>query len=78
MRDEFTLPMMMKEKPMRLIMNLGRTFTLVAVLGLTLSAVGCGGGTDTEETGADTTPSTDLGEEAGSNTGGGAETPATE
>lgn len=69
---------------MRLIMNLGRTFTLVAVLGLTLSTVGCGGGdsTDaTEETDAasETTPATDLGEEeAGSNTGGGAETPATE
>lgn len=68
---------------MRLIMNLGRTFTLIAVLGLTLSAVGCGGGdTDaTEETDAssETTPATDLGEEeAGSNTGGGAETPATE
>jgi len=70
---------------MRLIMNLGRTFTLTAVLGLTLSTVGCGGGGDTtdatDETDAasETTPATDLGEEeAGSNTGGGAETPATE
>ena len=69
---------------MRLIMNLGRTFTLTAVLGLTLSTVGCGGGGDTtdatDETAAsETTPATDLGEEeAGSNTGGGAETPATE
>ena len=72
---------------MRLIMNFGRTFTLNrrVVLGLTLSTVGCGGGGDdtdaTEETDAssETTPATDLGEEeAGSNTGGGAETPATE
>lgn len=68
---------------MRLIMNLGRTFTLIAVLGLTLSTVGCGGGDDTDvtetDTSSETTPATDLGEEeAGSNTGGGAETPATE
>ncbi len=64
---------------MRLIMNLGRTFTLIAVLGLSLSAVGCGE-SQTEETDAasDTTPTTELGEEAGSNTGGGAETPETE
>jgi hypothetical protein len=62
---------------MRLLSKIGRSFTFVAVLGLTFAAVGCGDSTaettDTPEASTpETSPATDLGSsEAGSETGGG-------
>ena len=57
---------------MRLVLSFGKSLTLVAALTMTLSATGCGQpAADTE-----TAPSSDLGAEAGSTTGGGAEVPA--
>lgn len=63
---------------MRLITKSGRLFTLIAVVGLSLSAAGC---TERPVDGTDATgtaPATATGAEAGSNTGGGAEVPASD
>jgi hypothetical protein len=65
---------------MRLLSKIGRSFTFVAVLGLTFAAVGCGDSTETTDTPEastpETSPATDLGSsEAGSATGGGTDVP---
>lgn len=69
---------------MRLIFTIGRALTLVAAVGLSFAAIGCGGAetdsTDTSTAPAATTPETspvtDLGSsEAGSATGKGADVP---
>lgn len=69
---------------MRLISRIGRSLSLVAVLGLSFAAVGCGEpATDSTDTSSETpeastpetSPATDLGSEAGSDTGGGTEVP---
>ena len=59
-----------KEFPMRVIFETARLFALVAVFGLMAASSGCA----KPEGGADAPPS-DLGAEAGSTTGGGAEIP---
>lgn len=59
---------------MRLVSMFGKPLVLMAVFGLSLAAVGCGGSASTDST--DTSGGdTELGE-AGSTTGGGAEEPS--
>lgn len=70
---------------MRLISKFGRSLSLVAVLGFSFAATGCGeSATDSTDTASETpeastpetSPATDLGaSEAGSNTGGGTDVP---
>ena len=69
---------------MRLVFTIGRSLTLVAVVGLSFAAIGCGGaGTDSTDTSTtpaastpETSPATELGSsEAGSDTGKGADVP---
>jgi hypothetical protein len=62
----------LKEFPMRVIFETARLFALVAVLGLMAASSGCA-----KPEGGDgaSTPPADLGAEAGSTTGGGAEVP---
>jgi hypothetical protein len=62
-----------KEFPMRVIFETSRLFALVAVFGLMAAGSGCAK-PDAEEGGASAL-SSDLGAEAGSSTGGGAEVP---
>jgi hypothetical protein len=59
-----------KEFPMRVIFETARLFALVAVFGLMAASSGCA-----KPDGGDGAPASDLGAEAGSSTGGGAEVP---
>ena len=56
---------------MRVIFETARLFALVAVFGLMAASSGCA----KPDTGGASTPDADLGAEAGSTTGGGAEVP---
>lgn len=62
----------LKEFPMRVIFETARLFALVAVFGLMAASSGCA---KPDAGGGASTPDADLGAEAGSTTGGGAEVP---